>query len=71
MNMLKWLIWSEEHRAWWGPNHNGYVKNRKDAGRYEYTEALKIVKGANIGLHNIPNEAMIQEASEERDPSQV
>jgi hypothetical protein len=23
-----WRIWSIEHNAWWGPAHNGYVKNR-------------------------------------------
>ncbi len=64
--MLKWLIWSIEHNAWWKPGHAGYTKSRKEAGRYSYTEALKIVKGANINLRDEPNEAMIQETAEER-----
>lgn len=54
-----WLIWSIEHNGWWGWNHGGYVQAREYAGRYSFKEALKIVKDANIGLHNIPNEAMI------------
>lgn len=49
------------------PDHQGYGNSRKHAGRYTYEEALKIVKGANIGLHNVPNEAMIMEDEDERE----
>ena len=56
----KWIIWSEEHRAWWAPDSKGYVQSRKEAGTYSYAEALKIVQGANIGDHDVPNEAMIK-----------
>lgn len=56
----EWLIWSIEHNAWWGHNHNGYVKLRANAGKYSFFEAMKIVTGANIGLHDTPNEAMIR-----------
>ena len=56
----EWIIWSIEHDAWWAPNHNGYVKKRKQAGRYSYFEACQIVRGANIGEHDKPNEAMIR-----------
>lgn len=56
----EWLIWSIEHEAWWNPNHKGYTTHRTNAGVYSYEEALDIVKGANIGNHNIPNEAMIK-----------
>lgn len=55
-----YLIWSLEHEGWWGPSHVGYFKEREKAGFYSFQEALKIVKGANIGLHDIPNEAMIK-----------
>ena len=55
-----WLIWSIEHQGWWKENHNGYVKVRKAAGGYTLEEALEIVKGANIGEHDVPNEAMIK-----------
>ncbi len=56
----KWLIWSIEHNAWWRAQHAGYTAERINAGFYTFEEACKIVKGANIGLRNVPNEAMIQ-----------
>lgn len=56
----EWLIWSNEHAGWWKPLRKGYTKLREEAGRYTYREALEIVSGANIGLHDIPNEAMIK-----------
>lgn len=59
----KWLIWSNEHNAWWAPNHRGYVLDAKDAGRYTYEQAVKIVEDANIALKNewsqCPTEAMV------------
>lgn len=60
-----WIIWSNEHNAWWGADHKGYVAERKVAGRYSYDEALKIVKGANIGLKDVPNEAMVMVTDDE------
>lgn len=56
----EWIIWSIEHQAWWGPNGMGYLAMRADAGRYTFEEACRIVTGANIGQHDIPNEAMIK-----------
>lgn len=58
-----WLIWSEEHRAWWAPNHNGYVQSRKQAGQYTYEDACDIVKGANRSFNDVPNEAMVRAES--------
>lgn len=55
-----WLIWSIEHEAWWKPNENGYTPERISAGRYTFEDACRIVKNANIGLRNVPNEAMIR-----------
>lgn len=55
-----YLIWSIEHDAWWKPASRGYTKKRSEAGQYTYEEAKKIVKNANIGLKDIPNEAMIE-----------
>lgn len=54
------LIWSIEHGAWWKPAHRGYTEKRKEAGMYSFEEACKIVKTANIGLYDVPNEAMIE-----------
>lgn len=56
----EWLIWSIEHSAWWKPNSNGYTEKREEAGRYSEKAAKDIVRRANIGLHDIPNEAMIE-----------
>lgn len=58
-----WLIWSEEHRAWWAPNHKGYVQERKQAGKYTYDDACDIVKGANVNFKDVPNEAMVRAES--------
>jgi len=55
----EWLIWSIEHTGWWRPNQRGYTTSRESAGRYTEEEAKRIVKGANMGNRDIPNEAMI------------
>jgi len=41
--MTMYVIWSYEHRMWWGPNHAGYVDDLADAGRYTAPEAGRIV----------------------------
>lgn len=60
----EWLIWSIEHDAWWAPDHKGYVERISNAGRYAYTEAMKIVHGANWEMRRNqdkvkPYEAMV------------
>ena len=47
--MGKYLIWSEEHGAWWNPNSAGYTMTMKRAGRYTRSEAHKIADSANGG----------------------
>ena len=63
--LTEWLIWSNEHGAWWAPGHRGYVKSREKAGRYSFEEACMIVEGANRSMSNdgVPNEAMILDES--------
>lgn len=56
-----WLIWSNEHDAWWGPNSMGYRLNRGEAGRYSFDEARTIVLSANRGLTQRPHEAMVED----------
>lgn len=58
-------IWSNEHKGWWKPRHNGYVTDRKQAGIYSEAEARQIVESANIGLRDIPNEAMVEVVADE------
>lgn len=53
------LIWSIEHNSWWRPNHAGYTEKREEAGRYTFTEALAVLKSANIRNDDTPNEAIV------------
>ncbi len=63
--ILFFKIWSNEHQAWWRSNQNGYTQNRKKAGIYSKYKALEIVESANIGLNDVPNEAMIEVQADE------
>lgn len=46
--MQAWVIWSEEHAAWWGPGKWGYTKSLASAGRYSQAEAQAICTQANF-----------------------
>jgi hypothetical protein len=41
-----YLIWSNEHRRWWGPGERGYVGRVSEAGRYKRDHALAICQRA-------------------------
>jgi hypothetical protein len=41
----RYLIWSWEHQAWWGPNRCGYTTDVGLAGRYTEAEAGAITVG--------------------------
>jgi hypothetical protein len=45
----EFIIWSEEHGAWWRPAHAGYTTSMAKAGRYSRREADAIVLNANGG----------------------
>lgn len=45
----RYLIWSNEHKAWWGPNSQGYTTCMQRAGRYSREAAISICNGANYG----------------------
>jgi hypothetical protein len=54
--MTEYLVWSFEHRRWWGPAGWGYTGDFAKAGRYTFEQALTIWEKANfVGL----NEAMV------------
>lgn len=57
----KWLIWSNEHSAWWRANQHGYTYARSEAGRYTFEKACQIVANANYGLDGEPHEAMVRD----------
>lgn len=52
---MKYLIWSNEHKAWWGENSRGYSNNIEYAGRYTSEEAVRICNGANYGWNENTN----------------
>lgn len=56
-----YLIWSNEHKAWWGHGHSGYTNRIENAGHYSEKEALEICNGANYSWDEdtLPNELPI------------
>jgi hypothetical protein len=44
-----YLIWSNEHKAWWAPDRAGYTNRIARAGRYTHQEALDICYDAMPG----------------------
>lgn len=44
-----YLIWSHEHRAWWGPGGMGYVQSMSEAGHYTRERALLLCAKAIPG----------------------
>ena len=47
--MSEYLIWSNEHSAWWGPGGNGYVHRVEYAGRSSQERAMIICTDAMLG----------------------
>lgn len=45
-----WLIWSNEHNAWWKSGGLGYTRKRSEAGIFSREEADEICRGANLHL---------------------
>jgi hypothetical protein len=62
--MEMYLIWSNEHNAWWRPNRKSYTVDIEKAGRYSIDEAITICNEANYGSvigEDLPNELPISE----------
>lgn len=62
--MIKvWLIWSNEHGAYWRAGRAGYTKDVAEAGRYSTKAAQAICReaGQHVGeeLPAIPNEILV------------
>ena len=62
-NEQLYLIWSNEHTAWWKRNRYGYTNDRSEAGRFTLAEASEIVQKANCWTEDDlpPQEAMVPE----------
>lgn len=60
-----YLIWSNEHRAWWRRASRGYTTSIIEAGRYSRDEAMNICSGANYDFFfsgtDLPNEIPVVE----------
>lgn len=41
-----YLIWSNEHRGWWGIGERGYDRHLAKAGRYSRERAIEICRQA-------------------------
>lgn len=50
------VIWSNEHRAWWRPNRNGYCTQLFGAGLYSPEEADEICRRA-ADRHEVHHDA--------------
>lgn len=60
----KYLVWSNEHGAWWGPDCRGYTRTIANAGRYDRAKALSIAGTRDGGWHvrkDNPDEIAIPE----------
>lgn len=54
-----YLIWSEEHKAWWNPGRHGYYPSVSSAGIYTKKEAREILQGANMRRIAVPGKPVI------------
>jgi len=61
MSEPRYLIWSNEHRAWWRDNRCGYTTRLAEAGFYTREDALAICTDAHGGwrLNEPPPEIMV------------
>lgn len=52
-----YVIWSFEHRQWWGPDHCGYTSDLSLAGRYTAEDAGDIVTSSimadEVAIHQL------------------
>lgn len=39
--VTEWLIWSNHHKSWWGPNGNNYYRGIDQAGRYALADTAR------------------------------
>ncbi|MFP1683387.1 hypothetical protein ACLD0W_12815 [Alloalcanivorax sp. C16-1] len=62
---VNWLVWSNEHNAWWRPNARGYTLETTEAGRYTFDEARDICINAR------PRSGAKSEAEKAGDPPEV
>ena len=64
-----YLVWSNEHDAWWKPNRRGYTHDVWGAGRYAETEAAEVCRKAAYGWRggSLPPEVMVPAPENDQD----
>lgn len=63
----EYLVWSNEHRGWWGPDRSGYTRGLRRAGRYTRYAALGICRESipDAGLLGVISEIPVRLADVE------
>lgn len=56
----RYLVWSNEHSAWWRPARCGYTIILVSAGRYSRAEAIEICADAR-NANGVPSEIPVRE----------
>lgn len=46
----RYLVWSNEHRAWWRPDRCGYTRNVTNAGIYSRADAIEIARASSTHI---------------------
>lgn len=59
MSELEWLVWSNEHNAWWNPNGCGYTPSAAKAGRYSQAVADRICDHGGRLINGKPPEEKV------------
>lgn len=54
-----WLVWSNEHNAWWKPNACGYTTTQEAAGRYTWAEAHRHAAKRSPSDTGLPDELVV------------
>lgn len=54
-----WLVWSNEHRCWWGPKFSGYTGDVWQAGRYTRAQAVEACGRRSWAPGQPPPEVMV------------
>ena len=65
--MSIYLVWSNEHHAYWGPNKSGYTTSWLEAGRYTREEAAECCSRRTWEPRRPPPEVMVVAPDSERD----
>lgn len=58
--MTVYLVWSNYHNAWWGPDNAGYRNDVWKAGRYSEQDALAACRGRSWEPGQPPPEVIVE-----------